>query len=196
MNIGIDIDDVTADFINPLLRFYHQRTGIRLSYENFFSYRFEDVWGGTRIETISFVREFYHSDAFAKLPLIEGAEEGLNLLSERHSKVFITSRHSKAKEVTPKWIEYRLPKLQGNRIIFSGEYAESSDGSKGDISVKEGLDLIVEDNGDIALDCSEKGIVTILFNRPWNQGVTHSNILRVKNWQEALREIEALDGYI
>jgi len=194
MNIGMDIDDVIADFVNPIIDFYYKKTGIRLLYEDFFTYTFEKVWGGTSEEAIAIVKEFYHTPEFANLPLIDGAKEGLRLLNEEHNLVFVTSRHAKAREVTPGWIRERLPELQDKRIIYSGEYIEDSDVSKADICEREGLDVMVEDGGKCALDCSERGIRTILFDRRWNEGYSHPH--RVYDWFGVMRKIGSFDGQI
>jgi uncharacterized HAD superfamily protein len=51
---------------------------------------------------------------------------------------------------------------------------------------------MIEDASETALECAEKNIKVILFNQPWNKNLKHKNIIRVKNWKEALKEIEKI----
>ncbi len=105
MKIGVDLDDVTVDFIRPLLRFHNQTAERMISYPDVFTYTLEEVWGGTRQEAIEIVRSFYMSEAFDQLPFIDGALEALHQLSRKYEIAFITARHNEAKEKTQKWLE-------------------------------------------------------------------------------------------
>ena len=44
----------------------------------------------------------------------------------------------------------------------------------------------------IDLDCTKNGIKKVLLDYPWNKYFQHANIVRVKNWEEAMKEIEKM----
>lgn len=50
MRIGIDLDDVLAEFLEALIAYHNERYGTTLRTEDFMVYRFWEVWGGTRDE--------------------------------------------------------------------------------------------------------------------------------------------------
>lgn len=54
MNIGIDLDEVFCEFLNPLLDFYHRKTGKRHTKEEFTEYKLWPVWQMMREDAITF----------------------------------------------------------------------------------------------------------------------------------------------
>ncbi len=188
MTVGVDVDDVVTDFVNPLLEFVNKTRSTRFSYEQVYCYNLWEVWGCTRDESIEIVRDFYRSPQFDSLPIIPGTAEALKTIAQKHTLTFITSRFAEAIPKTPIWFD-RYCSLPKPRIIYCGEYQSGRDVAKADICLQEGIDCIIEDNAKYALECAQKGIKTILFNRPWNQNIEHENIHRVKKWAEALELI-------
>lgn len=47
-------------------------------------------------------------------------------------------------------------------------------------------DIMIEDKGDTALYLAENGIRVLLFDAPYNQYISHENIVRVFSWDEIL----------
>lgn len=45
-------------------------------------------------------------------------------------------------------------------------------------------DVMIEDKGDTALFLAENGIKVLLFDAPYNQDISHENIVRVRSWEE------------
>lgn len=43
---------------------------------------------------------------------------------------------------------------------------------------------MIEDKGDTALYLAENGIRVLLFDAPYNQDISHKNIVRVFSWNE------------
>lgn len=192
MKIGVDIDDVVADFVNPLLKFFEKETGRITLYEDVFSYKFEEVWKISRDEAIAVVRNFYRSKEFDTLAIIDGALSALERLSQKHEIVFVTSRHNEAKLKTPDWLTRNFPFLNA-RVIYAGEYQHSDNEkvTKAGICLREGIGVIIEDNAGYALDCARNGVKSYLIERPWNRdSENHENMLKVKRWAEILEDIE------
>ena len=80
MKIGIDLDEVTAEFLVALSKFYHAKSGKLFKKEDFFSYNFWEIWEGTREEAIRITDEFHNSDYFNKILPVEKAIDSINSL--------------------------------------------------------------------------------------------------------------------
>ena len=190
MRIGVDLDDVTIDFINPLLRFHNETAKKVISYQDVFTYTLEKVWGGTRQEAIDKIRAFYISDNFDQLKPIDGAVESLLDLSQKHDITFITAIHNESREKTQRWLERTLPFLKAP-VFYIGEYNNNDERkvSKAEVCLREGIELIIEDNGKYATDCIQKGVRAYLFNRPWNTKFLDPRLVRVNAWREVLEHL-------
>lgn len=188
MKIGIDLDEVTVDFLNNLLIFYNKKTGRSLSKKDFHSYNFWEVWGGTREEAIQIVEEFHSSDNFENISPIDSSIHSIADLAKKHEILIITSRPVVWKEKTKSWVKKHLTNIS-LEIIHSGDFHEQGK-TKAAICKEKEINLIIEDNGKYALECAESGIPVILFDQPWNKKISHSLIKRVYDWPQALKEID------
>ncbi len=185
MKIGIDIDEVVVEFMKDYLEFHNQKKGTEYKYENIFTYRFEDFSKLPKEEVRELVLSFSGGEKFDNLEFVKDAKENIFKLEKKNKIFFITSRHPITKQSTLDFFERNFPK-NNFTIHFSGENWEGSK-SKGEICLEFGVDLIIEDNEDYALECAEKGIKTFLIDRPWNQNcVGHENITKVKDWEELM----------
>lgn len=190
MKIGIDIDEVIKDTLNSVLNFYYERTGKRYSREDFKVYNWWEIWNMTKEEALQIWYEFVRSELYNKIPMIEGSKEAIELLDKKHDIMFITSRSDSLENETREWFEIHFPGKKF-RISFTS-YVEGGLTGKSDVCENNGIGILIEDQAIHSKECADKGIKVILFDKPWNQGVEHENIIRVNGWSEALREIEKL----
>jgi len=190
--IGIDIDEVTADFIGPLIKYKNKTSGVNLKKKDYFSFNLEEVWGGTREEAIKFVSDFYKTKEFDEILPLEGAIPGIISLKDQFDLIFITARHSEGAEKTKGWIEKHLGEIPCE-LIISSEF-DGREATKAEICIAKEIGIMLEDNSKNALECAEAGVNTILFDRPWNQGAKHDNMVRVYNWSEALQEVARIQA--
>lgn len=78
MKIGIDVDDVTVEFMPRLLDFYNSRYGRNLRFEDIVSFRLWDVGiGKTKAEAIKIVYDFYGSEFYGEMDFVKGARGAL-----------------------------------------------------------------------------------------------------------------------
>lgn len=102
----------------------------------------------------------------------------------------MTTRPIIFKEKTENWIKKHIDFPV--KIIHSGDfYLDNKARKKADICKEIGIKIMIEDVAKYALECAEVGILVILFDKPWNKGIKHKNIIRVNNWIEALKEINS-----
>ena len=64
--------------------------------------------------------------------------------------------------------------------------------TKAEICSELGIKVILEDSGETAIECAQKNISVILFDKPWNKIHKHKKIVRVKEWQEAMRALSSI----
>ncbi len=191
--IGIDLDEVLADF-NAALRSYHNRVyGTSLKPEDFKTSLYNDVWGGTLQEAIQKVNNFYCSHFFRDISPIPYSISSIDILRRRNELFIITSRPVFIEEETQKWLD----KFFRNRFLgvfySSNHYSkvENSGKTKSQQCKELEISVLVDDSLDYIKQCPSIGIKGILFgDYPWNQnGNLPSNVVRVKNWKEVLEQL-------
>jgi uncharacterized HAD superfamily protein len=191
MKIGLDLDDTIADFFQSLLDYYNKKYNRNDKQEDFKEWKWWPVWGISREEAIRRVDEFHESHNIEEIKPVKGALKAINELSKDNEFFIITTRPMRFKDKSESWIKHHFDK--NIKVIHAGDFHKINGANKADICIKLGISLMVEDVGDIALECAQKGIKVILFNKPWNQGAEHKNIIRVNDWKQALEEINNIN---
>ena len=193
MKIGFDMDEVIADTMNKYLDFYNLKTGkkVKINDLKYYNHWENLAISGTRDEAIKNFDDFYDSDSFERIGLIDGAEKGIEKLSENNELFIITSRPLRFKEKTERFVCKYFSKIP-IQLFYSGDFYNQHDMGKASICAREDLDIFIEDNLEYAVSCSEKGIKTFLLNKPWNQGESNG-VIRVYNWDEILKKINKLN---
>lgn len=194
MHIAVDLDDSSLDTLTAVLLYYNQKHGTFLKRENFFVYRFNEVWGGTLQEAINEMGEFYLSEYFEKITPMPDSERTLRLLHEDgHKLSVVTGREPFLSEKTEKCIEKYFPG------IFSGIYFANTYGltgtkmKKSEICIKNGVDLIIDDDLMHISDCVDAQIPVLVYGNPWNE-ISPKGSLRLKHWNEVLEIIRILSS--
>jgi uncharacterized HAD superfamily protein len=187
--VCIDVDDTLVDY-NLALRNWHNETyGTSLKFEDFKSYFFNEVWGGTMQEVIDKVEVFNKSGIPKKLSPMEDAVDAVSLLSRNGKKLFVvTSRPDYLKEDTEYLVNNLFPNKFSDILFSSNHYSkrENSGKTKAEIC-KELNGFLIDDSLSYILQCQEEGVDAILFgNCPWNQSNGHKGITRTENWRKTL----------
>lgn len=188
MNIGLDLDEVITKFLEGFLEFYNRKFNSDYSVQDFDSYNFWDVLGGTRAEAIKLVDEFHSTEAFDRLRLVDGAKQGIEKLAARNKLYVITSRPLRFKEKTNRFFSKNFADIPF-QLFYSNDFHGQSGLDKAELCLREKVEVFVEDNLEYALDCYRKGIKVCLFNKPWNQK-GGNGLARANNWQEILQQIK------
>lgn len=189
MKIGIDIDDTLLHSFEDFLDFYNEYHNTNFKKEdNTSDKKFHEFLGITKEELIKFYRIYDQQERSHYLEPIEGAKEVLEKLVSKHEFILITARPNFLAEKTHKIVEKHYSDFKF-RIIFNKSNPEG-DPSKGEICVKEGIKIMIDDDIDNALDCVKNNVQVILLNKPWNRAEEHTMIKRVNNWGEILEEIK------
>jgi len=191
MKIGIDIDEVVAEFVKQYLKVHNAKEGTELSSEDVYTYDLWDPLEITRERAIEITNEIYdHEDLLENLSVVEGAIEAINKLNESHELFFITARHARVGEKTKRFFKKHFPE-NDFKIIHTGDFFKEQGKSKGEICQELGIEVLIEDNLEWATKYSKENIKIILLAKPWNKDfVEQENFLRIGSWGEILKEIE------
>jgi uncharacterized HAD superfamily protein len=194
MLIAVDVDDTIADFMSSLIEFHNNSYNTSLTKNQFFTYDFWKIWGGTKEEAIAKVDDYAKTDYFKDIKPLHQAVECINALKQRHNLVVITSRPNGVVKQTKEWIDRYFPNIFSRIYYTYNIYRKDHAKTKEDVCLELGVDIIIEDNLIHSIDCAKKGIKALLLNHPWNQcGELPENVTRANDWNEILRIINLLD---
>ncbi len=187
--IGLDIDEVVANFMKHFLDYSNNKNKTSFTLEDINNYY---LWKtkihSSKEESISEIMAFQQSEHFEKIDLIDGVKEVLEVLYEKHTLYFITSRPQEFKEDTKRFFAKYFPN-QNFEIIHSEDMQGGK--TKSEICEELGIEIMVEDNADYALNCAEKGIKVFLIDKPWNKKHSeHENIIKIKELNEFLKHLK------
>jgi len=191
MKIGIDIDEIITEFARGYLRMYNEKYEKNLKFEELLTYVLCEPLKISQEASLKLADEYYNSKHFDKIDLVDGAEEGVRKLNQDHELIFITARPSHIKEKTELFLKKLFPNFNLGVVYSKNMWEEGL--LKSEICNNQKCNVLIEDDLRHALECAEKGIRIILFDKPWNQGVSHENLIRANNWNEILEKINELN---
>lgn len=70
--VACDMDEVLCEFLPGLIAYWNLKKGTSYKMEDFTSYNFADVWGGTNEETVEFIHQWFEEPSFDEIPPIVG----------------------------------------------------------------------------------------------------------------------------
>lgn len=191
--VGIDIDDVVVKTASGFLDFYNSKYGTSFAFEDIKTYDLDKAVGISLEEAREELDEFFDSEEFHKMELMESVKQSIEVLAKHFKIVFLTSRPIKYKESTENHLGYHFGNLDFEIIHSTGSSYEDTS-SKGEICKNYGIDVMIEDNPDYAKDCSDKGVKVVLFDKPWNKEKEENEYLvRVNGWKDILDELNEIE---
>jgi len=190
MKIGIDLDEVLGQFLSALIEYHNNKYGTKFKEEDFHSYNFWNVWGGTKDEAIEKVYNFNRTDSFKNIEPIEGAKKAIAKIKENNELFIITSRPQDTKEDTREWLEKNFPNTF-SKEYFTGDFVNNGHlKTKKEICDEIGIDVLIEDSANYANECVNPKRKVFLFNKTWNKDAKiKERVIRVNNWEEVLQRI-------
>eukprot|EP01029_Cantina_marsupialis_P028664 TRINITY_DN777849_c0_g1_i1.p1 TRINITY_DN777849_c0_g1~~TRINITY_DN777849_c0_g1_i1.p1 ORF type:complete len:209 (-),score=56.14 TRINITY_DN777849_c0_g1_i1:251-877(-) len=189
--LAIDIDEVLGQFVPSIVKYHNRVYGTELEATSFHSYRFCEVWGGTDEEAMEKVREFYGSEEFKNLPLVEGAVEAMKTLKKDYELHVVTSRQFFIQEATYEWLKLHFDGIFDG-IHFGNHYSKTGKKlPKSEICKSIGAICLVDDSLSYTLEVSGSLSCAILFGEyGWNaHDSLPENAYHALNWDEAIKHI-------
>ena len=194
MKIGIDMDEVLVDTIAAMIIFHNKKYKTNLTIENFTSYNFWEVWGGTKTEAIEKVKLFYPTNYFKNAQPLFGAVSSIKKLSKIAELHIVTSRPEKltSQQTIESLSKYFTNKFKA--VHFTNYYSEYGKlKSKSAVCKELGITILIDDSLAYARECAKKGIKVMLLDKKYNQAVRlPKNVFRVNSWGEIVEKIQII----
>jgi uncharacterized HAD superfamily protein len=178
--IGCDLDGVIGDIVEQLLIFSHREHGIKLTIDDIVS---ENIETCTPIRREQLLKFFETEEFFRTLPVISGARNALVSIQSSKCEIhIITDRfwyHGIQKDTTDWLVKNKIP---FNSVTFARK------AEKQHIATELKVKWFIEDQLSNALLLAPICSV-LLIDRPYNQGATPDQVLRVPDIQEVAQRI-------
>jgi len=190
MKIGIDIDEVLGHFLPALTEFHNCTYGTNLKVEQFHSYNFWEICGGTKEEMLKKIDDFELTPYFKNIQAVAGAKDSVKALKEKHELFIITSRPISLMQETKIWLDKNFPNTFSNIFFANNEPRGQKTKSKGEYCNELGLEIMIEDSAIFDNECTSPDRKVFLINQPWNKNSEVSpDIIRVNSWDEIMKQI-------
>lgn len=186
--IAVDIDDVLFPFVIGIAEHFNKLNGATLTPEDFISFKFEEVWGGTAEESVVIVDEFQSTDSIELLP-VAGASQAFSRLRADFEIVLVTARNSLFEPQTTSWLQAHFPGLFDGLIFAGNDYDGRGFRTKGEICKEIGAVLLIDDHPKNILSATKVGIDGILFGeKAWTNmdSLSELSVRHCRNWEETV----------
>ncbi|MBX9721032.1 MAG: hypothetical protein K2X81_06545 [Candidatus Obscuribacterales bacterium] len=166
--IAVDMDEVMADALGEHIHRYNKAFGTQIERAHLHGKHLKEV---IPAEHHRASHEIVHcEDFFAKLKVMDGAQEALEAMSKEHEIYIVTAAMEVPASLAPKyvWLQEHFPFISSMNYVFCGNKHVVQ------------ADYLIDDN---ARHFKLFGGEGILFDAPHNKKVT--GYKRVHNWHEA-----------
>lgn len=191
--IGVDLDDVLLAIIDGLFPWHNRLYGTNNRTDEIRPFELSSSWGCTKEEAVSRILDFYQTPEHAACLPIPGSVEAMNILSQTHELVIITSKPANLEAMTHAWVEKHFPKtFQGIYFTSSFVTPEHQQVKKSELCRELGIELFIDDSIGNIIDVASVCEHSFLFDRPWNQEqiILPSNVTRTFSWKETVNAIQ------
>ncbi len=195
MKIGIDTDGVLTD----MTTFLSSKGQQRLNREPVepHAYRMDRMFRATRREKLRYGMGIF-IDYCKNCPPRDGAQRVVDQLNrDGHELYEITARKFAtrknplgrySKKMLLSW--YEKHGFEFDKIFFCKERKACMD--KARVCRDNGVQIMIEDRPDIAVNLADSGIPVLLFDAPYNHDTHGDLITRVHSWDEVYEQVLAM----
>lgn len=200
--LGVDIDETVVPCLPNFLKYYNQKYNTNFSIGEFKVYKWWEILNIPKTKIYKIAQEYFkeigeynqiYGDSLLEIEFIPGSEQSLDILSRYFQCYFISHRKN---ELLPESFNIssklyidndttffpKIPILE--ELIIPYDRVYHTDLPKSQICKKLGINTIIEDDSQVAIDCTKNGIEVVLLERPWNKNLKNCKIIKTKNWQE------------
>ncbi len=186
MNIGIDLDEVVTDYLDALNGFLLKEHNIAKRREDYKTANWLDQIDPSAKKRKQIVMQWLESPKFDAIRIAKNAKETIESLAKNNIIYFFTSRHPSQDEATSWWIEKHI-NIPFDIVYTSSQFAKKDDQikeTKMELCVKHNIKLFITHQYSFAIECAQKKIPVILFDKPWSKGEQLDRISRVSGWPQ------------
>lgn len=194
--IAVDLDECLCQFIELMCRYVNDNKIFgdkKYSVDDFNSYLFNEVWGGTKDETTQIVQDFFKSKYFTdidEMKQIPDAYQTLKALKSKFRFVICTSRQLIIKDITFKWVNKFFPNIF-DQIVFGNHFGLSGRKiSKPELCKQLNARILIDDSSYYAKQSHATLDYVVIFDwngkYGWNKTKKQiaPNVERLCNWKQ------------
>lgn len=190
---GIDLDNVLGDTLGSFADFHNAVYGTSFKREDFREKTLAQAIGCTLEESRKRMKAFEDSSHANNIQPMPGSQKGVLQLAKKSELVVVTARPISIEERTVQWVKRHFPDCFSSVYLADRENPDRITVKKADTCRSLGVELLVEDWLDTAVECAAKGIKVLLYDSLWNQdGRLPEGITRVRGWEEIVRYAERI----
>ena len=171
--IGIDIDDVIAEFVPYFIHMYNKKYKTKFKLSDIHSYCLSEELGTIQRRIDDEIFGMQVRGEYKKLIPYPDASKYISLLKKKGHKIILITTRVCAHD-TVEW-------LKENKIPYDNLFTIKS---KQYILGELGLDYFIDDNIDNVTYAEYFKIKPILFNQPWNTNCVRKNVMKANDWRE------------
>ena len=172
--LGLDIDDVVADFVPLFLQVLKEDTGIILSLEDITDFNVYNIIDLPKKQLSKVISKTVNNPIELDMKMKTGAKNVIEKLLDRGPVTFVTAR--KNGKLITQWIHNELG-FSDIVVVAKGGHNDKAKALK-----RRGIKWFVDDRLETCYQVHEEGITPIVFTQPHNAG--DNSFMRVNNWQE------------
>jgi len=196
MAIGVDIDEIlfpTRSYFGIFLNLKYNKnfSGEELQGQEY-GFEFYKIYGLTKEQALKNFYEFARTVMFREMQPFPEALLGVIRLKRLRDLHIVSSRQEFLRNITEQQIERHFSGMfsaihLGNLLSYEG-----SSTKKQAICMREGIELLVEDSPEQALEVSQ-AIPVVLFDKPWNRHIQETARIKIaRTWPEIVEKTEMI----
>lgn len=158
--IGVDIDEVLTPFLPNMIKWSKRKPAV-LGVSKY-PYVYRSIFGVSHEEGQKILYDFYKSQEFKNLPVIEKSQDCLLELKDKGYEIYaVTGRQSFIRNDTEEWLEKNYPGIFSD--LFMTDSFTSKEVSKSSVCIGMNIGSIIDDNMLTCLQCARHDITPINF---------------------------------
>jgi 5'(3')-deoxyribonucleotidase len=190
--LAVDFDDVLFPFMDCFVPHYNDTYDANFSVDDYHTFEFHKVWGGTSERAFDCVAKFFHAPHDGIAP-IKGAVEGVRDLAERFELIVVTARSESLRPQTEKWLQEVFPG-QFERVFLCDTYALDRDAlrrTKSEVLEEVGAVGLIDDSLHHTTQVAATGRRAMLFgNYAWNRtDILPEGVSRYNDWPHIVESL-------
>lgn len=183
--IGLDIDECICQFTSTFHSWVEKYKSGQYTYTGHIHYAFERMYGVEKSVMDMWLAEFYTSEEFHKIPLVDGALEHIPVIAQHFEVHIVTARSHELADHTTEWLSGLFPGCFKSFQFGNHHGLDGKRMSKSEMCKAVGATLLIDDNTHYLNDCESVGVQGILFgDYAWNRHDQEKT--RVLSWSEML----------
>ena len=193
--LALDFDDLIYPFMDTLVPFHNATYGTALDLNDFHTFEFSEIWGGTLEESIAKIDECFDSLEGHPEP-IDGSANAVKQLADMFELIIVTARPDSLRETTESFINQHFPDTFSSVHLCNSYAPEGYVNKKTKADVCQASDAVglVDDSLSNVAAVAATGRFGVLFgNYGWNKAdVLPAGVVRANDWNDVVRRLEHL----